>query len=152
MIRYQIEDHGWGFPTKVLAAYGGAHQYNIKLTDEIDNCQLVGKGSYLALDLYEQAATVPAFAGIIREQAKNGNWYIEVTADTDALFVFDAPIIAEDYNSEFAKVSHFFNEAGKTVRTYSLSKGDLIEVSPNLIDGTPVANTAVTYTDGKYTI
>ena len=152
MIRYQIENHGWGFPTKVLSAYGGGHIYNITLTEDMDNCQLVGKGSWLGLDLYEQATTVPAFSGIIREAAKNGNFYIEVTAATDALFVFDAPIIAEDYNSEFAKVSHFFNEAGKTVKAYSLSKGDLIEVSPNLIDGTPVANTAVTYTDGKYTI
>lgn len=151
MIRYQIENHGWGFPTKVKSSAAG-HIYNIKLTEDKDNCQLVGRGNWLALDLYEQAATVPTFAGIIREQAKNGNWYIEVTAATDALFVFDAPIIAEDYNSELAKVSHFFNEAGKTVKAYELSKGDLIEVSPNLIDGTPAAGAVVSFADGKYTI
>ena len=152
MIRYSIEDHGWGFPTKVLAGYGGGHQYNIKLTADTDQCTLVGRGDWLALDLYEQASSVPTFAGVIREKAANGNWYIEVTAATEALFVYDAPVIAEDYNNEFAKVSHFFNEEGKTVRAYSLAKGDIIEVSPNLFTGTPTAGKNVSFASGKYAV
>lgn len=152
MIRYQIEDHGYGFPTKVLAGYGGGHQYNIKLTADTDNAMLVGRGDWLGLDLYEQTTTVPTFTGILREQAANGNWYIEVTAATEALFVYDAPVIAEDYNKEFTKLSHFFNEEGKTVRAYSLAKGDIIEVSENLLSGTKTPGKSVSYSNGKYAI
>lgn len=151
MIKYSIEQHGWGFPTKVCSGMGGGHQYNIKLTKDTDNCALVGRGNWLALDLYEQTTT-PAFTGIVREQAANGNWYIEVTAATEALFVYDAPIIAEDYNSEFTKVSNFFNEEGKTVRAYSLTKGDIIEVSENLCSKTPVVGKAVSWANDVYTI
>lgn len=151
MISYQIADHVWGFPTKVVSGYGGGHIYNIHLTANTDNCTLVGRGAWEALDLYTQAAA-PTFAGIIRERAKNGNWYIEVTADTEALFVYDAPIIAEDYNREFQKESHFYNESGKVVKAYSLQKGDLIEVSANGFTGTPVANKAVSFASGKYVV
>ena len=132
MIRYQIEDHGYGFPTKVLAGYGGGHQYNIKLTADTDNAMLVGRGDWLGLDLYEQTTTVPAA--------------------TEALFVYDAPIIAEDYNKEFTKLSHFFNEKGKTVRAYSLAKGDIIEVSESLLSGTKTPGKSVSYSNGKYAI
>lgn len=151
MIRYQIEEHVWGFPTKVQSAYGGGHIYNIHLTADADNCTLVGRGNWEALDLYTQAAA-PTFAGIIREQAANGNYYIEVTDDTEALFVYDAPVIAEDYNREFQKESHYFNENGKVVKCYSLHKGDIIEVSANGFQGTPAANATVSFASGKYVV
>ena len=150
MIKYSIEKHGYGFPTKILAAEGGKHIYNITLTKDMDNMTLVGRGDWLGLDLYKQTTVpvsnnVPDFNGSIREQAANGNWYIEVTQDTDALLVFDAVIIAEDYTKEFELEENFFNEKGKTVKAYGLCKGDIFEVSKALIDGTPVANKTVTY-------
>lgn len=163
MIRYSLEDHIFGFPTKLLAAEGGKHIYNIKLTKDMDNCTLVGRGTWLGLDLYQQAAVpttgsgnseAPDFAGIIREKAANGNWYVEVTADTDALWIYDAVVIPEDYNLEFQKESRFFNEKGKTVKAYGLCKGDIFEVSESAFDGTPAADTPVTYnaTKNQYVI
>ena len=148
MIRYTIEKHIFGFPTKILAAEGGKHIYNIQLTKDMDNCTLVGRGDWLGLDLYKQD-TVPTFAGIIREKAANGNWYVEITGDTDALWVYDSVIIAEDYNREFQSQANFFNESGKTVKAYGLCKGDIFEISESGFDGTPVAGKTVTYNATK---
>lgn len=151
MISYSITEHVWGFPTKVVSGYGGDHIYNIHLTADTDNCTLVGRGAWEGLDIYTQD-TAPTFAGIIREQAKNGNWYIEVTADTEALFVYDAPVIAEDYNKKFSVEKNFYNESGKVVKAYSLNKGDLLEVSALGFTGTPAANKAVSFASGKYVV
>lgn len=151
MIRFSIEKHGYGFPSKVLSALGGGHIYNILLTADHDNATLVGRGDWVDFDQYQET-TVPTFAGVIREQAANGNWYIEVTDATEALFVFDSAIIAEDYNNEFKKENNFFNEQGKVVKAYSLAKGDIIEVSAELFDGTPEAKKTVSYADGKYKV
>lgn len=151
MIRYTIEKHSYGFPSKVAASAGSPHIYNIRLTKDHDNASLVGRGKWVGFDEYEET-TVPAFEGLVREQAANGNWYVEVTKDTDALFVFDSAIIAEDYNSEFKKESNFFNEKGKTVKAYSLIVGDILEISEEGFDGEIVAEKKVTYESDKYKI
>ena len=151
MIRYSIEKHSYGFPSKVAASAGSPHIYNIRLTKDHDNASLVGKGKWVAFDEYEEAE-VPTFEGIIQDQAANGNWYIEVTKDTDALFVFDSAIVAETYNSEFKKESNFFNEKGKTIKAYSLIVGDIVEVSANGFEGEPEKEKTVTYSNGKYTV
>lgn len=151
MIRYSIEKHSYGFPSKVAASAGSPHIYNIRLTKDHDNASLVGKGAWVAFDEYEEAE-VPTFEGIIQDQAANGNWYIEVTKDTDALFVFDSAIIAETYNSEFKKESNFFNEKGKTVKAYSLIVGDIVEVSVDGFEGEPEKGKTVSYSNDKYTV
>ena len=149
MIRYSIEKHNVAFPTKILAAEGGKHIYNIKLTKDMDNGTLVGRGSWLGLDLYQQAAVPTSgngtFAGVIREQAANGNWYVEVTSDTDILWIYDAVIIAEDFTEGFKDEANYFNESGKTVKAYGLVKGDIFEISASGFDGTPAATKTVTY-------
>ena len=152
MISYQIAKHAFGFPSKVLSAYGGGHIYNIRLTADTDNTAIVGRGSWVAFDEYAQAAAPAGFAGVIQEQAANGNWYIEVTTPAEALFVYDSPIIAEDYNKEFTKEENFYNESGKTVKAYSLTKGDIVEVSLAGFSGTPVKGKAVTFSNGKYVV
>ncbi len=152
MIQYTIAKHIFGFPSKIVSAYGGGHIYNIRLTADTDNCTLVGRGNWVAFDEYTQAAAPNTFAGIIRQQAANGNWYIEVTADTEALFVYDAPVIAEDYNKKFSLEENFYNEQGKTVKAYSLIKGDIFEVSALGFNGTPAANKTVTFANGKYVV
>lgn len=153
MIRYTIEKHIVAFPSKIAASAGSPHIYNIRLTEDHDNGTLVGRGDWVAFDEYEET-TAPTFAGIIREQAANGNWYVEVTADTEALFVYDSPIISEDYNSEFKKESNFFNEAGNTVMAYSLIKGDIFELSEDAFNGTPEVGGTLTYSssNGTYTV
>ena len=150
-IRYTIEEHNVAFPSKIAASAGSPHIYNIRLTEDTDNGQLVGKGDWVAFDEYEQAAA-PAFSGKIQAKAANGNFYVEVTDDTEALFVFDSPIIAEDYNTKFTAEKNFFNEEGKTIKAYSLIKGDIFELSAIAFDGTPEAGKTVSYSGGKYVV
>lgn len=151
MIRYTIEKHSYGFPSKVASGSGSPHIYNIRLTKDHDNGSLVGKGKWVAFDEYEET-TVPAFKGVVRDQAANGNWYVEVTEATDALFVFDSAIIAESYNSDFTSEKNFFNESGKTVKAYSLIVGDIVEISEEGFSGTVAKDKEVTYESDKYKI
>ena len=120
MIRYEIEKHAVAFPSKLLAQTYGKHIYNIELASDTDNGNLVARGDFLDLDLYAEAE-VTEFAGIIRQQAANGNWYVEVVTPGDALFVYMQAFIAEDWTNTFKKESNFFNAAGETVRGYELS-------------------------------
>ena len=152
MIKLNITKWMYGFPSKVASANGSPHLFNIRITEDLPNMSLVGRGDWIAFDEYEQASTVPTFAGIIRQQAANGNWYIEVTDDTEAILLYNSPIIAEDYNSEFQKESNFYNAKGETVKGYSLIKGDIFEVSPEGFTGTPTAGKAVSYASGKYVV
>lgn len=149
-IKYEIEKHTVAFPTKVVSSTAG-HVYNIELATATDNGFFVGRGEWLDLDLYAEAAA-PALKGVIRQQATNGNWYVEITEDTDALFVYQVPVIAEEYNNTFKKISNFYNEAGDVVRAFSLVKGDLVEISAEGFTGTPVAGATVTVANKKLVV
>ena len=145
MIKYTIDSHIVAFPSKLIAQTGGAHIYNIMLNADRDNGTLVGRGEFVETDLYAEAA-VPKFTGRINEVAENGNYRIEVTAATDALFVYMPATIAEDWTNDFMKESNFFNGANTAVRAYSLVPGDVFEVSADAFDGTPVAGATVSAT------
>ena len=41
MIKYSIEKHAVAFPSKLVAQNGGEHIYNITLTSDTDNGNLV---------------------------------------------------------------------------------------------------------------
>lgn len=127
-IRYEIEKHAVAFPSKLLAQNGGKHIYNVVLSTDTDNGNLIARGEWDSLDLYKEA-TVTTFEGVVREQAANGNWYVEVTDPGDALFVYQQPVIAEEWTNTFKKTSNFFNAAGDRVRSYELAVGDVFEVS-----------------------
>lgn len=148
MIRYEIEKHAVAFPSKLLAQTYGKHIYNIELASDTDNGNLVARGDFLDLDLYAEAE-VTEFAGIIRKQAANGNWYVEVVTPGDALFVYMQAFIAEDWTNTFKKESNFFNAAGETVRGYELAVGDVFEVSAEGFDGEPVEGATVSVVDKK---
>lgn len=142
-IKYTIENnHAVAWPSKLVAQNGGEHIYNIELATDTDNGNLVAKGDFIDLDLYEEAA-VTKFAGVIQKQAANGNWYVEVVNPGDALFVYMQPFIAEDWTNKFKKESNFYNLAGETVRGYALHVGDVFEVSADGFNGTPEAGKAV---------
>lgn len=127
-IRYEIEKHAVAFPSKLLAQNGSKHIYNVVLSTDTDNGNLIARGEWDSLDLYKEAA-VTTFEGVVREQAANGNWYVEVTDPGDALFVYQQPVIAEEWTNTFKKTSNFFNAAGDRVRSYELAVGDVFEVS-----------------------
>lgn len=135
-IRYEIEKHAVAFPSKLLAQNGGKHIYNIVLSTDTDNGNLIARGDWDSLDLYKEAA-VTTFEGVVREQAANGNWYVEVTNPGDALLVYQQPVIAEEWTNRFKKTSNFFNAAGDRVRCYELAVGDIFEVSAEGFSKTP---------------
>ena len=148
-IKYTIQsNHAVAFPSKLVAQNGGEHIYNIELATDTDNGNLVAKGDFIDLDLYEEAA-VTEFAGVIQKQAANGNWYVEVVNPGDALFVYMQAFIAEDFLNKFKKESNFYNLAGETVRGYALHVGDVFEVSADGFTGTPEAGKAVSVVSKK---
>lgn len=144
-------EHNSGFPSKIASSAGSPHIYNVRLTNDHDNLTLIGRGAWVAFDEYQEAAAPNTFAGIIRAQAKNGRWYIEVTANTEALLVWNSPInpyTGTDFDGE----QYFYNKVGDTVKAYSLIKGDIFEVSAVGFDGTPKAGKTVTFVSGKYKV
>jgi hypothetical protein len=151
MIHYEIAKHAVAFPSKLVAQQGGEHIYNIELKADTDNGQLVAKGKFLDLDLYEEAA-VTEFEGKVRKQAANGNWYVEVTNPGDALFVYMQAFIAEDWTNTFKKESNFYNGKGETVRGYALHVGDVFEVSAEGFTGEIAEDKTVTCENRKLKI
>ena len=147
--------HNIAFPSKVLAGMGGAHQFNITLTADHDNGELVARGAWNSFDNYLEGTIGNSndFAGVI--QAVNlddsTQFYVELTADTTLLFVYNSPV--SPYGErDFQDDSLFYNETGDVVRAYTLSKGDIILLSTNAFSGTPVVGKTLTYASGKYVV
>ena len=147
-IKYAIESHAVGFPSKVLAAEGGKHVYNIQLTNACDNGNFLAKGDYISLNLYAEAAA-SSFSGVVREKAANGNYYVEVVDPGDALFMCNVPIIEEDWTNSFKKESNFYNEAGDVVRGYELAVGDVVEISEAGFTAAPTVGATVSLSGKK---
>lgn len=139
MIQISIAKHAVAFPSKVLASNGGKHIYNIQLAEAsdkfVDNGWFVGKGEFVELDLYKAVAPT-TFEGKVVGVAANGNYYVEVVAPGDALFVYNVPMIEETYNNNFKKESNYTNAPKQVVRSYELATGDILEISAEGFDGT----------------
>lgn len=144
--------HNEAFPSKLLAASGGGHIYDIQLTADHDNGVLVGRGNYIKLGTYQETTAPNTFAGIIREQAANGNWYVEVTAATEALWILMPEISPYEAIPETVNPKAWVNKAGDTVKGYSLTKGDIFEMSAEGFQGTPTGGKAVSFASGKYVV
>ena len=146
MISYTIASHAWGAPAKVLASEGGKHIYNVIASEDIDNCNFVARDAWSSFDLYTMKKAT-TFEGIVREQAANGNYYVEVTDPGDALFVYTVPIIAEDWTNNFKKESNFYNAQGDVMRCYELAVGDVLEISEAGFTATPTVGDTVELDD-----
>lgn len=147
--------HNVAFPSKVLAGMGGAHQFNILLTADHDNGELVARGDWDSFDNYVED-TVSAsndFAGIIQMVNPDDSdlFYVEVTANTTLLFVYNSPVSPYG-EEEFQDDSLFYNETGDTVRAYELRKGDILSLSTSAFNGTPEVGKTLTYASGKYVV
>lgn len=136
-IKYSIDQHTVAFPSKVLARDGGAHILNLQLKEDTDNGWFIGKGAFVELDLYEEAVPT-SFTGTVLGKAANGNYYVEVVDAENAFFVYQVPMIEEEYNNTFKKESNFYNVGkvgstgkaeGDVVRSYELKPMDVIEIS-----------------------
>ena len=91
----------------------------------------------------------------IIDQAKNGNWYVEVTAvpsGAEALLVYNSPIIPYESPRELADESNFYNAAGEVVKAYTLIIGEVFEVSAEAFTGTPVKGKALTVASKKLVV
>lgn len=142
MVQYSIVKHGSAFPSKVKARQCG-HIYNIQLDESAlgycDNGWFVGKGKFIELDLYEEAAPT-AVTGKVVGKAANGNYYVEIqSCDEGTLFVYQVPMIEEEYNRNFMKESNYTNAPDQVVRAYELVYGDIIELSAEAFATEPSA-------------
>ena len=145
--------HTSAYPSKVLASRVG-HTYNIELTTAADNGSIIGRGAYISFDRYAEATAPDDFAGKIVEQAANGNWYVEVTEfdpQEEALFVYETPIFTRE-DRDLRQEKLWYNAAGEVVECIVLTLGDIIEVSAEGFNNTPVAGKAVSVVDKKFTV
>lgn len=147
--------HNIFFPSKLLASSNGKHQYDITLTAVHDNGTLVNRGTWNSFDNYNEAsvASTNSFAGVIRQEdaTNSGNWFVEVTADTDLVILYNSPV--SPYPEEkLQNEALFYNAIGDVVRGFELAKGDIFELSTSAFSGTPEAGKSLTYSSGKYVV
>lgn len=143
--------HAVAGSSRLLATNGGAHIYSVKIDEDLDNGSILAKDAWLAPEYYS-AKDSKGFAGVIVEQAANGNWYVEVTEPGDALLVLQVPMIYEEYTTQCQHESNFYNEAGDIVRCYELVKGDIFELSAEGFNGDPVKGATVSVTNKQVTV
>lgn len=128
-IKYNITTYPTGAVAKGLASSGGSHIYNVTVSEDTPNGVFIGKGDFVELDHYKEAAA-GAVTGKIVAKAANGNYYVEIdTCDADTLFVASVAMIEETWINAFKKEENFYNAKGSTVRAYQLVHGDIIEVN-----------------------
>ena len=147
--------HNIFFPSKLLASMGGKHQFDITTTAAHDNGVLVNRGSYLSFDNYQEAsvASSNSFEGLIlgADDTNDDQWYVEVTADTDLVVLYNSPV--SPYGEErFQNEASFYNASGDVVRAYGLAKGDIFSISKSAFTGTPTAGKTLTFVSGKYVV
>lgn len=147
--------HNIAFPSFVASAMGQyGHVINLVMQNDTDNGTLSMKGNYVSFEQYEQAAvTANSVKGIIREASAEGGWYVEFTdlPSDPVFFVYNSPVSPYP-EAELRDEALFYNAAGDVTQGMELHIGDIVSLSDSAFTGTPAANTAVTYTSGKYVI
>lgn len=128
-IKYNIQKFPIGVVAKALAQDGGAHIYNVTVSEDTPNGVFIGKGDFVELDHYK-AKAAGTVTGNIVAKAPNGNYYVEIdTCDADTLFIASVAMIEETWTNEFKKEENFYNAKESTVRAYQLVHGDVIELN-----------------------
>ena len=123
-------------------ATGGHGIVDLKISLDLDNGSIIGKGALVAGQVYNMAAPT-TFTGKIIDKAANGNWYVEVTSAENAYLVLTTPITYYDFTTAMRDENTFYNANGDIVRAYPLFVGDVFELSAEGFDGTPVKNATV---------
>ena len=122
--------------SKLLATNYGGHIYNVTLSSAADNGNIVKRGAYNSFDNYAEAQA-NNFNGIVRGQAANGNWYVEVLEDLgfEALLVYNVPMNEIESPLSLASEKRFYLAAGDVARAHQLYAGDIFEVSREGFEG-----------------
>lgn len=147
-INFKTDGHATGLPSNVLAQDYGAHIFNIKLSTDTDNGNLVAAGDWDSLDVFKEAE-VTTFEGKIVQKMTDGNYLVLVTNPGDALFVYQKPLTPYETPKSLTNESAFYNVAGDTVRAYELRKWDRIEVSAGGFSGTPSVGATISGVSSK---
>ncbi len=142
-----IGKHAMSGVSKLLATSGGAHIYNVVLSSDADNGNLIARGAATTFDQYAEA-TATSFKGIVQWKAANGNFYVEVTEATDALLVYNVPMSPYD-EPKLKSEKIFYNAKGEVVRAHELKVGDIFELSVEGFNGTPTVGASVTGVSNK---
>lgn len=154
-IKTVITQYPTCFPSKVACRDGAAHTYSLQHSDELWNGAVVAKGDYVSLDLYEAKEATTMDAKIV-DVAANSNFYVEIQKDipaTEAVLVYNVPMIEEEYNKNFQKESNYYIPAETVARAYTLREGDIIELSKDNFTGIPVVGATITsIADKKWVI
>lgn len=133
-------------------ATGGEGIQDIKITADLDNGTIIGKGANISGQVYAMAA-VTKFAGkTLEEKAANGNYYVEVTEAENAYLVLTTPVTYYDYTAQMRAESTFYNANGDIVRAYPLQVGDIFELSAEGFDGTAAVDTVVSLNATKHMV
>ena len=150
-IKTVITQYPTCFPSKVACRDGAAHVYSLQHNDELWNGAVVAKGDYVSLDLYEAKEATTMDAKIV-DVAANSNFYVEIQKDipaTEAVLVYNVPMIEEEYNKNFQKESNYYIPAETVARAYTLREGDIIELSKDNFTGAPTVGATITSIAGK---
>lgn len=137
-----IGTHATSGVSKLLATHGGAHIYYVVLSTDADNGNLIARGDADTFDRYEEA-TPTSFKGIIQWQAANGNYYVEVTEETDALLVYNEPVSPYSTPAGAKSEKAFYVKAGEVARAHELKVGDIFELSAEGFNGTPAVGATI---------
>ena len=147
-VNFSVDEHATALPSNVLAQDYGAHIFNILLSTNADNGNLVAAGDWHSFDVFEEAA-VTTFEGEVVQQMPNGNWLVLVKTPGDALLVYQKPLTPYESPRELTKESAFYNKAGDIVRCYELRKWDRFEVSEEAFSATPTVGASITGVSSK---
>ena len=139
-----IQKHAVAGSTRLAAtkAVGGHGIVDLKISLDLDNGSIIGKGALVAGEVYAMAAPT-TFTGKIIDKAANGNWYVEVTGAENAYLVLTVPSTPIDYTNSMRDEDTFYNKQNDIVRAYPLFVGDVFELSAEGFDGTPTKNATV---------
>ena len=150
-IKTVITQYPVAFPSKTVASNKGCHMYSLTHETESWNGAVVAKGDYVSLDLYEEAEATTMNAKIV-DVAANGNFYVEIQKDipaTEAVVIYNVPMIEEEYNKNFQKESNYYIPAEVVERAYPVREGDIWELSKDNFSGVPVVGATITSISGK---
>lgn len=150
-IKLELSKFATAYPTKMLASVGGKHVYNLFMDKDRSNGEVVARDGWKSMDLYTVKEST-GVEGVIREQAANGNWYVEITKAGDGVLIRTVPLIEEQYNTAIQSESNFYNARNSVATGLELAVGDIIELSEAAFTGTPEATKTLTIASSKWVV
>ena len=149
-----IVKHAVAGSTRLTATkgFGGHGPIDIKISKDLDNGSIIGKGANLGGQVYAMATPTTLTGKILHEKAANGNFYVEVATAANAYLVLTTPTTYYDWTTPMSAESTFYNANGDVVRAYPLFPGDVFELSAEGFDGTPAVDATISVDTSKYQV